>query len=391
MDGNEMIKRKVLKMKRILALTLAAALLLGGCGSKQAGTSAPATQTEAAVATVPTEMPTEAATEETTVPTTEPVIYYDPLNGEILDAPFDGRIYASTISNIRDALPHVGVTKADVLMEMFVNGSIVRCLALFSDIGDVDALGSTRSTRMMFNNIAQHYNAILTHAGGSSQCLSDANDRGLTHYNVDSIMRQGDELCQGTAYRDTEYKYGEHNLFVIGSGVKAYAESQGVQLTGNPEKDYGFRFTEDGTPDGEDAREITVILTYGKAMKDTTMRYDDALGKYVYNQYGMEMHDQITDEVEAFRNVVVMHTDIGYDGIYHIGNFNVGGTGYYACGGKIIPIYWTCDGDSEPFRYFHEDGTPLEFGQGNTYIAICTPESEVTWSAEAAPAETTAG
>lgn len=373
-------------MKRILALTLAAALLLGGCGSKQAGTSAPATQTEAAVTTVPTEMPTEAATEETTVPTTEPVIYYDPLNGEILDAPFDGRIYASTISNIRDALPHVGVTKADVLMEMFVNGSIVRDLALFSDIGDVEALGSTRSTRMMFNNIAQHYDAILTHAGGSDQCIHDANERGLTHYNVDSLMRQGDELCQGTAYRDKEYKVGEHNLFVIGSGVKAYAESQGVQLTGNPERDYGLLFTEDGTPDGEDAREITVILTYGKAMKDTTMRYDDALEKYVYNQYGMEMHDQITDEVEAFRNVVIMHTEISYDGIYHIGNFNAGGTGYYACGGKIIPITWTCDGDNEPFRYFHEDGTPLEFGQGNTYIAICTPESEVTWNAEATPA-----
>ncbi len=378
-------------MKRILALMLVAALILGGCGSKQAAANnTPAKETEAAP-TVATEMPTQAPTEEPTVPTTEPVVYYDPLNGEILDAPFDGRIYASTISNIRDALPHVGVTKADVLMEMFVNGSIVRDLALFSDIGDVEALGSTRSTRMMFNNIAQHYDAILTHAGGSDQCIHDANERGLTHYNVDSLMRQGDELCQGTAYRDKEYKVGEHNLFVIGSGVKAYAESQGVQLTGNPERDYGLLFTEDGTPDGEDAREITVILTYGKAMKDTTMRYDDALEKYVYNQYGMEMHDQITDEVEAFRNVVIMHTEISYDGIYHIGNFNAGGTGYYACGGKIIPILWTCDGDDAPFRYFHEDGTPLEFGQGNTYIAICTPESEVTWSAEAAPAETTAG
>lgn len=374
-------------MKRMITLTLVLALLLAGCGSKQAGTDTPAKETEAAAAPVTTEAPTEATTEPTTVPTTEPVVYFDPLNGEILDAPFDGRIYASTISNIRDALPHVGVTKADVLMEMFVNGSIVRDLALFSDIGDVDALGSTRSTRMMFNNIAQHYDAILTHGGGSEQCIRDANNRGLTHYNVDSLMRQGDPLMQGTAYRDKEYKYGEHNLFTIGSGVKAYAESQGVQLTGNPERDYGFRFTEDGTPDGEDAKEITVILTYNKAMKDTTMRYDDSLQKYVYNQYDMEMHDQITDEVEAFRNVVVMYTDISYDGIYHIANFNAGGTGYFACGGKIIPITWSCESDDAPFRYFHEDGTPLEFGQGNTYIAICTPDSAVTWNAEVTPAE----
>lgn len=370
-------------MKKIIALTLVAALLLSGCGSKQAGTNVQKEPEVTAAASVVTEAaPTEATAEPATVPTTEPVACFDPLNGEILDAPFDGRIYASTISNIRDALPHVGVVKADVLMEMFVNGSIVRCLALFTDLSDVEALGSTRSTRLMFNNIAQHYDAILTHAGGSSQCIGDADDRGLTHYNIDSLMRQGDPLMQGTAYRDTEYKYGEHNLFAIGPGIMAYAESQGVSLTGNPEKDYGLRFTEDGTPDGEDAKEITVILTCGSAMKDSTMRYDDALGKYVYHQFGMEMRDQITDEVEAFQNVVIMHTNISMDGIYQVADFNAGGTGYYACGGKLIPITWTCAGDDAPFCFFHEDGTPLEFGQGNTYIAICAPESEVTWSAE---------
>ena len=102
-------------MKRILALTLVAVLLLAGCGGKQAEADPPVKADETTAAAV-TEIPTEAPTEEPTVPTTEPVVYFDPLNGEILDAPFDGRVYASTISNIRDALPHVGVTKADVLM-----------------------------------------------------------------------------------------------------------------------------------------------------------------------------------------------------------------------------------------------------------------------------------
>ena len=67
-----------------------------------------------------------------------------------------------------------------------------------------------------------------------------------------------------------------------------------------------------------------------------------------------------------------------------------GGSGYYANGGKIIPITWSCDGDSEPFRFFHEDGTPLDIGVGNTYIAVAPTGSPVTWSAAEAPAETTA-
>ena len=380
-------------MKRIIALTLLAALLLSGCSiveranqrpsrdasavqSGAQGSSDSAQSPDAAAET--TAMP---ATEPTTVPTTEPTEPpFNPLNGEILDAPFDGRIFANTISNIRDAIPHVGVNQADILMEMFVNGSIIRCLALYTNIEDVAAIGSTRSTRLMFNSICQHYNAILSHAGGSEQCLTDATNRGLAHYNIDSLMRGADPLAQGTAYRDTQYKYGEHNLFGIGAGIKAYAEAQGVQVSGMPEVDYGLRFTDDGTPaDGESAESITVTITYGKSKKPTTMKYDAELGKYVYYQYEQMMVDQITGETEAFQNVIIMHANITTNGIYHVADFEAGGEGYFACGGKIIPIKWECDSEDSPFRFLTMDGALLELGRGNTYIAICTPESEVVY------------
>ena len=384
-------------MKKILALTLALALLLCGCGSAagaeaapqaaaNAGTSAEnAAESNASDNVAEADAPTaEPTTEPTTVPTEPPVVYFNPLNGEVLDAPFDGRIYANTISNIPDALPHVGVNQADILMEMYVNNTIVRCLALFTDIESVEAIGSTRSTRLMFNDIVQHYNAIFSHAGGSSQCIKDANSRGIAHYNLDSLMRQGDPLAQGTAYRDTEYKYGEHNLFGIGAGIKAYAESQDVMVSGMPEVDYGLRFIEDGTPaNGEDAQSITVTITYGKAKKDTTMEYDATLGKYVYYQYGQMMADQITGETEAFENVIIMHTNITMNGIYHTADFVAGGTGYFACGGKLVPITWTCESEDSPFRFFTQDGEPLNLGMGNSYIAICSPDSPVVWNAAA--------
>ena len=129
-------------MKKILALTLALTLLLCGCG----GANAAAPETTAAAPTVEqTQAPT---TEPTTVPTTEPEVYRNPLNGEVLDAPFTDRIFANTVSNMQDNLPHVGVTQADILIETFVNkNNIIRCLALFSNIEDVEAIGSTRSTR----------------------------------------------------------------------------------------------------------------------------------------------------------------------------------------------------------------------------------------------------
>ena len=373
-------------MKRTITLLLVLTLLLCGCAKAEEPEITAAPTLSGAVTEV--EIP-ETTAEPTTEPT-EPEVYFDPLNGEILDAPFDGRIYASTISNIPDALPHVGVTKADILMETFVNGSIVRGLALYTDLSDVEAIGSTRSTRLMFNDIVQHYNAIMTHAGGSSQCLEDANNRGLAHYNVDSLMRQGDPLAQELAYRDKEYRRGyEHCLFVKGPAVKPYAESKGVQVSGMPETDYGLIFAEDGTPAaGEGADKITVTITYNRSKKDTVMIYDADLGKYTYNQYGKLMKDQITGEVECFENVVIMFANIGMNNIYQVTDFTEGGTGYYACGGKIIPITWSCDGESSPFRFFSEDGEQIPFGQGSTYIAITQYESNVVWEThEPAPAE----
>ena len=147
-----------------------------------------------------------------------------------------------------------------------------------------------------------------------------------------------------------------------------------------PEVDYGLRFTDDGTPaDGESAESITVTITYGKSKKPTTMKYDAELGRYVYYQYEQMMVDQITGETEAFQNVIIMHANITTNGIYHVADFEAGGEGYFACGGKLIPIKWECDGADSPFRFLTMDGELLELGRGNTYIAICTPESEVVY------------
>ncbi len=364
-------------MKKMLAMTLALALLLCGCGASKAAETQPVTTAPAATQAPTTEATTEPTTEPTTVPT-EPQVYRNPLNGEILDAPFTGRIFANTVSNMQENLPHVGVIHADVLVETFVNkNNIIRCLALFSDISSVEAIGSTRSTRPIFNQLAQHYDLILSHAGGSEQALNDAANRGVENFNIDAWAI----ASQGTSYRDTEYNRSyENTLFGVGSGIKAYAESQGYPMS--LERDYGLTFTEDGTPaNGEDAGKISLTFTYGEAKKETIMTYDAQADKYVYNQYGQVMTDQITGETEMFTNVLIMNTNITTDGIYFVADFNAGGTGYYANGGKIIPINWTCAGDKEPFRFTTQDGTPLDLGVGNTYIGICTPESPVVYEA----------
>ena len=373
-------------MKRMFAWVLVLTLLLSGCAGNKTYVEDSVTNTAPGAADEPlggtpgridVEETTEPATEPTTVPT-EPPVYRNPLNGEILEAPFTGRVYASTISNMQENMPHVGVNHADVVMEMYVNmNNVVRCLALFTDIDSVDAAGSTRSTRPIFNDIAQHYDLVLAHAGGSDTALNDADNRGIDHFNVDSW-----EVAQsGASYRDTQYRRSyENSLFVNGPAFRAYAESRGVAPA--LEKDYGFRFADEGTPAGGEAADtIAWTMVYKQAKKDTSFVYSADLGKYVWNQYGKQMQDQITGEPEAFTNVLILFANISNKGLYHAADFVAGGTGYYANGGKLIPIVWGCDDEDSAFHFLTNDAQDLEMGVGNTYIAIVTPESPVTWEA----------
>ena len=374
-------------MKRKLVWLLILTLLLSGCGDRQAAEETAAAVTETTAATEP-------ETEPTTVPT-EPPVYRNPLNGEILDEPYTGRVFAHTITNTQDALPHVNAVKADILVEAYVSRGVVRCLGLYTNIGEVEAIGGTRSTRLLFNQIARIYDAVLIHGGGFGMVLEDADNKGLDHFNIDSLYRQADPLAQQVAYRDKQYKrYAPNDLFGYGPGIVEYVQSQGVRMTQPEDKQYYMNFVDDATPaDGEIADEITIY--YGFNTKNTVMKYNRATGKYEYNQYGKLMTDQITGEVEAFNNVLILDASVYENYIYTEANFQCGGTGYFACGGKLIPITWECERSRNPFRCMTLDGEPLNFNVGNTYMAIIGMEKErVEWKEvippETVPAETVA-
>ena len=363
-------------MKKLILWSLLLTLLLCGCGAQEVP------ETTA----VPPET-TEAATEPTTVPT-EPPVYRNPLNGEILDEPYTGRVFAHTITNTQDALPHVNAVKADILVEAYVSRGVVRCLGLYTNIGEVEAIGGTRSTRLLFNQLARIYDAVLIHGGGFGMVLEDADHKELDHFNIDSLYRQADPLAQKVGYRDKQYRrYAPNDLFGYGPGIVEYVEAQGVRMTQPADKEYYLNFVDDATPvDGEPADEITIW--YGKKTKNTVMKYNPSTGKYEYNQYGKVMTDQITGEVEAFNNVLILEASVYENYIYTEATFQCGGEGYYACGGKIIPIVWECERSRNPFQITTLDGEPLNVNVGNTYMSIIGfPTETVEWK-EVIPPET---
>lgn len=372
-------------MEKALVLFLALCLMLCGCSelipartTVESQNARLGTQTQATTAPT-TEAATEPATETTTEPPTEPEpVYFNPLNGEILDEPFNKRIFAVTINNIPGAVPHSGLTCADLYFEAFVNGSIVRGLAMFTDPSGIEAIGSVRSNRPLFIDLTKHYDAILAHAGADGNVTRWTEEEGIDNFNIDAWS-----VSEVTSFRDKDRSkrgYGwEHTLFAIGDGLIEYSRQQGLRLELNPDIDYQFRFTDDGIPpNGVLATDINITLTVNEYKKDTRMVYDPSRDKYIYNQYDQQMNDDRTGEPEGFRNVLILEGTIPYYGSFQRPDLITGGEGWFACGGRAVPITWGSEDEYSPLWFRTADGEPLVLGRGNTYIAITQTGSAIT-------------
>ena len=369
----------------VLVMALAASsVLLTACKDEpvddtmQNTTQPTTTQPTEELTEDPTEDPTEEPTEEPTEAPTQPEPdYFNPLTGEKLDSPSTSRIFAVTINNVRPAIPHYGVSQADLFFEMFINDYSTRGLALYYDISTVSDIGSVRSQRYNFTDIAASYDAVMVYCGGSDEVLNDLRKSG-----VDALYAEvdgADYYYRDQARKSSGYS-NEHCLFVKGPETKAYAESRGFSVTQDADKTYGLTFGDKSSADaGETAEKVRITFSLHGNHKITEMIYDADSGLYIYNQYNKEMSDPIYNQKEGFRNVIVVFANVTNKGVYHVADLEGDGKGYFACDGKIIPILWSRAGDSDTFHFTLEDGTPLVQGVGSSYIALVPLKSNVKW------------
>lgn len=364
-------------MKRLLCLLLVLCLVLAGCGKKTAEAE-PTESPTAAPTAAPTEAPTEAPTDSTEPPTeapTGPPAPHNPLTGEPLEEEYTGRPVAFSLNNISVCLPQYGLDDVDWLFEVETEGGITRCIGLMTDPASAETIGPIRSCRSYFVNVSASYNAPLFHCGSSvfaKEFYYSATER------LDS-WDHADQMGNGGKYFYRDSRGGgyalEHTLFTSGERLAKGMEELGFNTTSDAPVSYGYQFAEKVSLDGQTANEVSIKFYGGKR---TTMEYDAETGLYLAHQYGQDWVDGSTGENAAFRNIVVINTDQSMaDNGLTLYDLDGSGDGWFATGGKIIPIKWHHEGVEGPFRFTLKDGTtPITFGIGSTYCAIA--EGSVT-------------
>ena len=359
-------------MKRLIALFLALCLLAGlmlcGCKKKQPAAD---NTTETSQETV------QNTTQETTEETEPVVLYRHPLTGAPLEAPWSGQVVAVMINNLKKAMPQKGISSADILYEIEVEGDITRCLAVFSDLSEVADIGPIRSARTVFNSVAVSYDAPLIHCGGSPGLgLAGRYDSSYDkidnweHIDADSkyFYRDYDRYNSGYAW--------EHTLFTTGEQLQAAVEAYGYNTP--TDNTYGLQFIDDVNLGGEKAEKVTIQFKGGKK---TILTYDASAGEYGLNMHGTEHIDGNTNEPVTFKNVIAIYTKQTYasDGTHKFYDTIGSGEGYVAINGKIMPIKWNRASLREPFTYTLIDDTPLNLNVGKTFVALVGTKNPIAY------------
>ena len=366
-------QERMIFMKRLISILLLLCLMLTACVAPQ--TETPAT-TEPSI-TDPSTEPSSEPTDPTTEPTTEPpVLYRNPLTGEPMDAPSENRPYAVMISNIKGARPQHGTSQAAFLYEILAEGGITRCMAIFTDVSVVPALGSIRSARKYYVDIASSYDALYVHGGGSDEAYAYMKEIGFENMDGVNGAYSGSYFYRDQNRLDQGYQR-VHTLFISGQSVVDFATRLKYTLTRPGGVSYGYTFDEENAFEGQTANKIVVKFhTSAKpssGTKSTTLTYDPETNSYYAYQHAQNYIDGNTQEAVPFRNVLILKAETNVQpengSLLTINTYGTG-TGYYACNGQMIPINWSRDGLNDPFVYTLEDGTPLTFGIGSTYVAV---------------------
>lgn len=286
------------------------------------------------------------------------------------------------LNNLKQALPQSGNGQADVIYEILEEGGITRMLAVYQDITQVEGnLGSIRSTRPYYVYLVAGLDGFLVHAGGSGAAYNAIES--LYIDDLDALSGPAASLFWRDKNRLNSGYATEHTMYITASDIADYLKEMPIRTRHTDEwaNSVDRTFVEDATPaDGSAANVITVPFS---GYKTGEFKYDPDTGKYLVSEFGSAYMDEAQGKQVSVKNVLIVMTEVSRIEGDTKGRINVAmegsGIGYFACGGKYIPINWSRETETSPYVFTTMDGEPLVLGIGNSYVNIVPTTCSVSF------------
>ena len=384
-----------MKKKTLAAVLIAVGLMMTGCGGENTPVSSPI-QTPAPISmgekdnTTTSGTNSSSAAEESKGTKEEEVApehsYRSELTNEWIDEDLkDQRPIAVMVDNEKTALPHYGLTEADVVYEIMnstLNDRITRFMVLVKDWESITQLGSIRSVRPTNFMLAAEWNAVLCHDGGPFFI-----DTWVAKDYTNNFSGGFARFSNGKATEFTEYitydKYTNSNKGKTYDGLKQRFANSKYTTTYNQYYEgphFQFAADEQTFSDRSDA-DTAIVVELPFPHNKSTLKYNESTGTYDYYEYGAAHLDPLHDSAQmTFKNVILQNTtfsELG-EGYLIYNAIDSGRDGYYITNGQAIEVTWTKSGESDITVYYDKKtGKEIELNTGKTYISLIPSDS---WS-----------
>lgn len=252
------------------------------------------------------------------------------------------------INNFPEARPQSGLQQASIVYEFLAEGGITRLLAVYdTPVADDFAIGPVRSLRPYFAVQAMEHGGIIAHSGYSERTKEMIRGLGLK------------EITSSTYLARDSSRKAPHNLYT--SMNKLYKARGESQVTKTPYEPADLPTSnEPGT---------TIEVNYSKS-NQVSYQYDESNQVYLRFINGKPHTDRESKKQYSIQRVILRknnHTNVPGTDLVDIDLAGSGQATLYEQG-KKYDIRWQKNNGTT--HYTFNDGTPVNFLPGNTWIQV---------------------
>lgn len=365
------------KWKLRFLIAVSSALVLSGCGNKEENEPS---ETNIAETVEQGETSTESKAvqgNDDEAPPAEGMVRSKLTNEWVDGSLANKRPIAVMIPNEISAVPHYGLSQADILYECNVEGDMTRLMGIFGDWENMEKLGNVRSARDYYIYWSFEWDALLCHYGGPFYI-----DEVISRDTTDNI--NGTVAAEGVYFRSTD-RSAPHNAYISAEGINQAVEQYQYSKEYRDMADENhFQFASASNPNalaeyGKGAVNASLIdMSECYPMTKCYFKYNEEDGLYYRYQClaggedGPHV-DAANDEQLAFKNVLVQNTyyetrdDKGYLAYQCIDDTR---DGWFFTEGKGIHVNWVKESDYGATRYYDDNGKEIVLNTGKTMILI---------------------
>ncbi len=274
---------------------------------------------------------------------------------------------AVVIDNFIESRPVAGLSEANLVYEALAEAGITRFLAFYINDKEIRKIGPVRSARPYFLSIAEEYQALFMHVGGSPDAIKALQNRDYELYNLDQFFN-------AQYFWREKLRKPPFNVYTSTDLLGRALNDRKAQ----PKNLAAWQFKDDLKTDDRPADGVYLTINFPFNEYKVKWTYNRDSNEYAREEGGKIYLEEDEKQIRA-KNVVIQvaqTTVLDIEGRREIKTEGEGKAIIFQ-DGKKIEGFWQKFRKGDRTKFFDRNKNEIKFNRGKTWIEIVPDENIV--------------